>query len=325
MILRRLSLLLCLALVACSKQVPVERDIAPEVVLQRAVRAVQTLDSAQYVLQGDFDTASETLNAVGTVRMDGMLADGGEQLRFQMDLTADVDALGGSSSLSGTLEVVVISEDEVYMNLHSLTSQPSTAFFRPEIIAALAGQWWNVSDGETPSVAKSVTPDPRLLQAQAQVVTVTRDRGITTIHGREVHHYETVLDKQKLTEYLSAIAIEKGEEFDALATADAIEDIEASGQLWIDAQTYYVQKMSWVVQSIPLENGGTASIAFTVSFRNQNDAPAIVPPLDAKQFSPAIFFTLPSEALFPVEVRQQLPQDFDDEALIDIFKQMNSN
>ena len=256
----RLSFVLCFALVACSNPEPVQPDIAPQEVLQRATRAAKTLESAQYVLQGEFDSKTDALSALGTVRMDGMLAGGGEQLRFQMDLTADMESIEGNSSLTGTLEVVVISEEEVYMNIRSLVSQPSSALFQPELIATLAGQWWLLSEDDTPPMAESVTPDPRLLQAQAQVVSVTRDRGVVSIDGRDVHHYDVALDKIKLAEYLSAVALEKGVDFDTKETTDAIEEIQASGQLWIDAETYYVQKINWVVQSMPLDNGGTASI-----------------------------------------------------------------
>ncbi len=322
--LHHLPLVLCFALVACSKQVSVEPQITPQEVLHRATLAVQTLESAQYVLQGDFDMKTDRLSTLGTVRMDGMLADGGEQLQFQLDITAEVASSQGDSSISGLLEVVVISEDEVYMNVHSLNSQPSSAFFRPEMISALAGKWWLLSENDNPPLVKTVTPDPRLLQAQAQVVTVTRDRGITQLSGRDVHHFDVTLDKQKLTKYLAALAQEKGQEFDASKTMQTVDDIQASGQLWIDAETYYVQKINWVVQSMPLENNGTASIAFTITFRNQNSAPTILPPQGAKLFSPAVFFTLPSKALFPEEIRDQLPSTLDDEELLRILQQLNS-
>lgn len=322
--LHRLSLLLCFALSACSNTVSVQPEISPEEVLKLATRAVKTLESAQYTVQGDFDTTSDALTAVGTVRLDGMLADGGEQLRFQMDLTADVDSLSGDSSVSGTLEVVVISEDEVYMNVHSLISQPSTAFFRPEMIGALAGQWWLLSEDQSPPMADSVTPDPRLFQAQAEVVSVTRDRGIEMINGRDAYHYDTVLDKEKLAEYLDAVAEEKGEQFDTEEIIATIDEIEASGQLWIDTETFFVQKINWVVQSMPLKNGGTASITFTVTFRNQNESPAILPPQGAKQFSPAIFYTLPSDALFQEEMHNQYDSGLDDDALLEILQQINS-
>jgi hypothetical protein len=322
--LNRLTILLILALAACGSQVTPENVIPPEEVLQRATRAVQKLDSAQYVAQSDFDINSDKFSAVGTARIDGMLQDAGEQLRFQLDLTADIRGIEGPSSVAGTLEVVVITEDEVYMNIHSLTSQPNSAIFRPEIIGMLSGKWWQLSEGDTLPVAEKITPDPRLLQAQAQVVSVTRDRGITTINGRDTHHYDTTLDKEKLVSYLAAIAKEQFQEFDAAETQAAIEDIKASGQLWIDAETYFVQKIAWVVQSIPLEGDGIASVSFTITFRNHNDAPAIIPPQNAKVFSPAVFFTLPTEALFQEELEYQQDTQFDEDTILDIMQNMNT-
>ncbi len=322
--LHRLSLCVCCALVACSSPTTEQSTVAPEEVLERSTRAVQELESAQYVVQADFDLKTDALSALGTARMDGMLSDGGEQLRFQLDLTSEVASAAGDSSLSGTVEVVVISENEVYLNLHSLSSQPSSEFFRPEMIAALAGKWWLLSEDNSPPITKSVTPDPRLLQAQAQVVSVARDRGIVQINGRDSHHYDVALDTEKLAAYLEAIALEKGQEFDKTKTTKSLEEIQGSGQLWIDAETYFVQKINWVVQSVPLDNGGTASLSFTVTFRNHNDAPAILPPQGATPFSPAIFFTLPSEAMFPEEIQNQLPSDLNDEQLLELLQEMNS-
>ncbi|MAE68570.1 MAG: hypothetical protein QF793_03235 [Candidatus Peribacteraceae bacterium] len=322
--LRNFCLALCALLVACSEQAPTQSSIPPEEVLQRATRAVQTLDSAQYVLQGDFDMKSNTFAAIGTARMDGMLASGGEQLRFQLDLTADIDSFEGPSSIAGTLEVVVISEEEVYMNIHSLSSQPSSTLFRPEMIGVIAGKWWLLSEGDTPPAVESVSPDPRLLQAQAQVVSVTRDRGMTTINGRDVHHYDVALDTEKLVAYLSAVAEENGGEFDAAEVRKEVKAIEASGQLWIDAETYYVQKIEWVVQSLPINRGGAASVKFTITFRNHNDAPAIVPPKDAKQFSPTMFFGLPDDARFPEEIEYEQSPRIDNQKINELIQQMNT-
>jgi hypothetical protein len=210
------------------------------------------------------------------------------------------------------------------MNIHSLSSQPSSTLFRPEMIGVIAGKWWLLSEGDTPPAVESVSPDPRLLQAQAQVVSVTRDRGMTTINGRDVHHYDVALDTEKLVAYLSAVAEENGGEFDAAEVRKEVKAIEASGQLWIDAETYYVQKIEWVVQSLPINRGGAASVKFTITFRNHNDAPAIVPPKDAKQFSPTMFFGLPDDARFPEEIEYEQSPRIDNQKINELIQQMNT-
>lgn len=312
----------CLLLMACA---PGQRagvhSLAPEEVLQRAAKATQSLESAQYVVQGDFESKVDTQSMLGTVRMDGMLQHAGEQLRFQLDVDTDIDDLSGASSVSGTVEVVMIAPDEVYMNIHALTSQPSSTLFQPDVIGKIAGSWWLLPSGDTPPVTGTVTPDPRLLQAQAQVVEVTKDRGVTTVNGRETYHYDVALNKDKLVAFLATAASQKGEVFDAQQVREDLEQLQASGQLWIDAEEFFLQKITWVLQSLPI-GGGTASASLTVTFRNHNAAPPILPPSEFKPFTPAVFFSLPSDALFPEEVVS--PADLSEPQIDQILQQLNS-
>lgn len=314
----------CAFLVACSPEQSVVPNLPPEEVLENAAKATQSLESAQYVVQSEFDASADAWSAVGSLRMDGMLQSAGEQLRFQLDITADVEDVQGSSSIDGTLEVAVISEEEVYMNLHSLIAQPSSTFFNPEMIGAIAGQWWLLPPGDTLPVSASVTPDPRLLQMQSQVISVTRDRGVDTVQGRPSYQYDVVLDKEKLLLYLSAVAKESGQEFDVKEAESKFALVDASGQIWIDAETYYMQKLSWVIQSLPLDNGGEASVSFTITFRNHNEAPTIQPPTDAKPFTPTVFFSLPNDALFPEELPPGALDSLNDESIDELIRQMNS-
>ena len=271
----------------------------PEEVLSQAAKATQTLQSAQYLLQADFDATSASSTTKGTAHIDGILGDAGLELRFTLDLTANQEVRGQAMSISGNVEVVVLPGDEVFLNIHSLTSQPSSTLFKPELIARLADRWWKLPAGDTPVVIGTVTPDPRLLQAQAQVVKVTKDRGMESVNGRSSYHYDVTLDKEKLLAFLEQQAEQKGEEFDVSAAKIQLSEIDASGQIWIDEQTYYLQKLQWMIAAIPMQNGGTASASFTVTFRNLNSAPNITPPEDATIFSPAVLFTMPSEQLAP--------------------------
>ena len=171
----------CLALAACAVQQPSVEALPSDEVLQKATQAAQKLDSAQYLITADVDIDSgNTWQADAIVRMDGMLHNAGEQLRTMSDITAEVeDEADGSYSLNGTVELVVMDKDEeVYLNIHSLTSQPNSSLFPPEVIGQLAGTWWRLPANDTIPASASVTPDPKLLQAQAQVVNVTKDNGI---------------------------------------------------------------------------------------------------------------------------------------------------
>ena len=320
---KRLSIPVSLLLVACS-QTASPSTLSPEQVLKNSVKAVKTLESAQYALEMDFDVNGQGFLASGTANMDGSLADAGQQLQFLVDFSADVKDTQSVSALNGSLEVIALSESEVYVNLQNISAKPQSAVFRPEIVEALTGTWWSLAQGPTSPVAEAVSPDPRLLRAQAEIVSVTRDRGIRTLKGRDTYHYDVELDKQKLLDYLKTVAQEQGNTFDSDAVKQSVEDISASGQLWIDAQDFYVQKLMWVVQSVPLRDGGTASLSFMVTFDNHNNAPDIVPPTDPKTFSPSMLFALPADAQFPAELQRDLPPEFDEAMINDILLNMNS-
>ena len=311
----------CITLAACLSQNGSAR-LSPEEVLQKAADATQTLRSAQYVAQGNFDAALDAWLAEGTVRMNGSLNDAGEQLHFQVDVMANIRDGKEEYTAQGNLEVSLLSRDEVYMNVHSLSSEPPNAIFRPEVLRNLTDRWWLLPPGDTPPEAVGMTPDPRLLQIQSQVVTVSKNRGMETIEGRETYHYDVTLDPEKLLEYLSTLAAERGEAFDAAKVRQDLSGIKASGELWIDAGTFYMQKISWNVQQIPIEGGGTASASVTITFRNHNTAPDLEPPAGAMPFSPAIFFTLPDDAIFPEEIPAGGATGLDEANIEDILRSL---
>lgn len=320
----RSTIFAALLIAACaptqSSTVP---SLQPEEVLSRAAKATHTLKSAQYVADGDFESVSGTQTTSGTFRMDGMLQEAGSQLRFQLDVDATIDDIEQPSSVSGTVEVVMISPAEVYMNVHSLTSQPSSAIFSPSVIGNIAGKWWSLPEGDTPPVVGTVSPDPRLLDAQAQVVEVTKDRGVEEMHGIPSYHYDVALNKQKLITYLSAVAHEKGVEFSAEETSKQLDAVEASGQLWIDAENFYIQKIMWVIQSLPTQTG-TASVSIEITLRNHNKAPQILPPEEFSEFTPAVFLDLPEDALFPEERNEPSGYELDDAEIKNLMQQLNS-
>jgi len=77
--------------------------------------------------------------------------------------------------------------------------------------------------------------------------------------------------------------------------------------LWIDAETFFVQKLSWDITSYPLQTGGDTSLDFTVTFTDHNAAPEITPPKDAKEFSPYELLGLPTEEYINTELTGENP------------------
>ena len=323
----RLRLLLCtvccITLAACAPRGSgATSRFSPEEVLQKAADATQTLESAQYTVQGSFDAAIDAQLAEGTVRMDGSLHDAGEQLHFRMDVMANIRDGKEEYTAQANLEVSLLSRDEVYMNVHSLSSEPPNAIFRSEVLRNLTDRWWLLPPGDTPPEAVGMPPAPRLLRMQSEVVTVAKDRGMETIDGKEAYHYDVTLDTEKLMGYLSTLAAERGEAFDVTDVKEDLSGITASGELWIDAETFYMRKISWNVQQIPIKGGGTASASVTITFRNHNAAPALEPPFEAKPFTPAIFFSLPDDALFPEEIPAGGGANIDDANIQDILRSL---
>lgn len=322
---RRCSVILSVCLLcACSSQQVSVPHLPPEEVLQRAAKATQTLDSAQYTIQADFDTNSEVLSVQGKAQIDGSLREAGKQLRFLADISADIKQLQERATVDGAIEIIMMSEDEVYVRVHSLQTSPSDAMFSPVILAAISGGWWLLPADNPPPIASSITPDPRLLEMQSHVISVERDRGIDTISGRDAYHYDVVINTEKLLAYLSEVYQKQNDTFDRSAYEESFIHMQAQGELWIDAENFYMQKLQWEISDLPLDGGDTASVAFTVHFRNHNSTPQITPPADAKQFTPEALFALPQEALFPEELLQNASDPNNDRAIEDLIRHMNS-
>ncbi|MBT5237110.1 hypothetical protein HOL63_01930 [Candidatus Peregrinibacteria bacterium] len=312
-----------LFLVACSGGSIDIQPLPPEDVLAKAAKATQSLESTKYILTGNVKARSSDFWSVsGSVRVDGVLRGAGKQMRFQMDTDADVTTAEGQFNVDGTLEVIVASEDEVYMNLHSLTTQPPNPILRPDLVGKLASKWWLLPQGDALPVTGQVTPDPRLLHAQSQVVRIVKDNGIKNMNGASVYHYNVELDKEKLVAYMKQAA-EGSAEFDAAAIKESLEDVIATGQLWVDASTYFVHKLQWDIEGYPLQNGGNLTAKFTVDFSDHNSAPEIIPPADAKVFSPYELLSFPNDTIGDDELFEG-DSSLDDDTINSILRSMDS-
>ncbi|MDP7476905.1 MAG: hypothetical protein QF442_00485 [Candidatus Peribacteraceae bacterium] len=319
----RFLLCVCTLLLACSPgQSSDVQELPSEEVLSLAAQATKKMISAQYTAAGTFNADNASGDAIdGKFRMDGVLQDSGEQMRFQMDLDADFSDRSGSYNVDSTLEVVSISEDEVYMNLHSITVNPNCDLFRPELIGKIAGQWWRLPADDSLPISGEVAPDPKLLHAQSQIITVTKSLGIDTIGSSNAYHYEVELDKKKLLAYLAASGKDTASG-DIQEIAEDMKNVVTNGEIWIDTETYFMHKISWSVSGLPISTG-TASAEFVIDFRNHNAAPEIVPPTSAKIFSPLILLSNPQ---LDLEFENSL-QDMDDsdELLDELIRTMNGN
>lgn len=298
--------------------------LPPEEVLQNTARASQSLDSANYVLDGQYAIHADSLQvSSGNVHTEGTVSHGGEQLQFLFTVNGDVTQGEQKSTLSGTLEVIVAGAQAVYMKLHALNVQPSNDIFRPDLVGQFAGKWWILpSDTQTVGTV-NVTPDPKVLQAQSQVVRVVEDDGLRELNGRQVYFYKVELDQQKLLAYLETLAQQKGEPFDKASMQETVSHITGEGELWIDAETFQLHKVTWDLKNVPLNTIGHIDVSVTVNFSNHNAAAPITIPTDAEMLSPAALLGVPPPQ-YPEQVLPGAPPELEQEMIDELLHNMQT-
>lgn len=227
----------------------------------------------------------------GTLQATGRMQHGGEQLQFA--LTGDGRA-GPENSEQGygwhvRADVVVAGENEVYLAVHELSTDPPDALLPPGFLQGLLGQWWRLPQRAAHAPA-GITPDPKLLTMQTEVIDVARDRGIETHLGRQAYHYDTTINREKLLQFLEEVARERKEPPDRAGWEAMIAEADAQGQLWIDTETFFVLGLQWTITAQMKEK--PLHIAVQMELSDVNAAPPIEPPSDAR---PLPFSSLESE------------------------------
>lgn len=270
-------------------------------VLDRAAEAARNLQSATFT--ADLSLKADT-GISGTVHADGRLQNGGDQWDFTLRA-----ALGGGfmQNIDVTADVIVIEENEVYVRMQNAGNTALPFPLGPDA----AGLWLRLpSAGRQSPPAADVTPDPRLLAMQAGVVKVTKDRGIVRQGDRRVYHYDVATDEEKFRAFLKEVATERGEEMPEEELNRLLVDTQLTGQLWIDAETFEMLRVSWGATP-RTENGYEGSL--TVELRDHNAAPPIVPPegaqsLDSVLSAPSDVVPFMDAGNLPPEEREQLQQ-----------------
>ncbi|MDD5102836.1 MAG: hypothetical protein PHX93_00375 [Candidatus Peribacteraceae bacterium] len=274
-------------------------------VMALAARKSRALQSARLTGDGRFRLEGGALPASGTVELNGVLQDAGDSV----EMSVTVDALlspGGNQSqtfrLQGAGEMLVASKKELFFRIQSLSTEPDDSLFQPELVQLLTGRWWalpapdSAQEGTVPG--GTMTPSPGVLRAQAQVVRVTEDRGTVTLDGAPAYHYAVAIDPDKLLAYLAEVASARNETPDRAGLSAAIAGLQATGEMWIDAQTYSLRQVSWEIAKLQTDQG-VLSGSFTVRLSEFDRAPPVAPPADAQPFSPASFFGLQSAQNVP--------------------------
>lgn len=287
-----------------------------EEVMTLAAQKSRAMQSARLTGDGRFRLEGGALPTSGTVELNGVLQDAGDSVQMSVTVDALVSPGGNRAQtfrLQGAGDMIVAGKKELYFKIESLSTEPDGSLFQPELVQLLAGQWWalpvaaSAQEGTVPG--GTMTPSPSVLRAQAQVVRVTEDRGTVTLDGASVFHYAVAIDPEKLVAYLEQVASARKEKFDRTSVANSISGLQATGEMWIDAQTYALKKAMWQIQELKTEQGKLSG-SFEVSLSDFDSAPPVAPPSDAKPFSPAAFFGLnpaqnvPGGSLTPEQLEQ---------------------
>ncbi len=246
-----------LLLASCARKSP----IPPEEVLRRAVSASGQLQSASFTVEADVQISAPGLNGGGSLKLSGVLQDGGNATKFALDVDGSVAQ--GSQPLSGkaTIHVASDRDREMFFLIDSLELSSDNPLFTQESLQKLLHHWWKIPQKNAGSMVP-VSPDPGLLRAQSEVVKVTKDLGVFSLDGSDAYHYGVTLDPQKMAAYLQRLSEENHRPLDRDTTLDDLGAYETKGELWIDAETFFVRKIQWTIRP---RSGKSVPYALTVT------------------------------------------------------------
>lgn len=278
----RLMSLACIGLLLAS--CTTRSSVPPADVLSRAARVTRDLQSARFTVNATFEVALPSdVSARGTLGADGRMQDAGRQLQFTFQTNGQT--MGGDRTtwhVQG--DVMVAGEQEVYAFIRDVTVRPPHPLLQPALLGPFLGTWWRLPPGSSATTTgpTGVTPDPRFLRMQAEVVDVVRDRGIETFHDRTAHHYDVTLNREKLVHFLEEVARERGQTAQPETWRKFVDQVEAAGELWIDAEEYFIRGVQWTLTMPGQANPFTLTLR--VELRDFHQADPIVPPTDAQNF-----------------------------------------
>lgn len=292
--------ILFLALVGCTR-LP---ELSSDEVLRRAARVSGDLESSVFSLDASTTTSPGTAL---TFDVEGVFQSGGDQVEAKGNIEGHIQQQNTRHAVQSTFETFIAWDEDVYLKISSLDIKPSYPLLSAEALEMFRDRWWRIPQTKAEAGSSRIAPDPGILRAQAEVVSVTRNLGGTTVNGRPAFHYAVALDRQKLLEYLAQVAGARGEEFDREGMQVLLEGIDATGELWIDAESFLMHRLTW---EITKKDGAASSMTrVSLTFRDHNAAPVIAPPKGATDFSPLLF--LEGSSPFPPLPGGSVPEGLD--------------
>lgn len=262
----------------------------PEVVLEKSIIASKELQSVRFDGHMQFDNvrSGTTIASDGSLSFDGMMKNAGKQMLLNFDCNGNArneaeDPLrfGGELMVLGDKDMYVFI-DEIRFPGHSSLSTDTQD---------MLNKWWVLSGNQNEANADSLTPDPRLLRIQSEIVDILDDRGISSENGYDVIRYDVTLNKDKLASFLfDHSANGSGRTLDDIRSS--IDSLASEGELSIDAETFVLRRIAWHLTYGDKNNG--SSIDFDVEFSDHNGEMEISPPVDALPLPSDVTDFLPS-------------------------------
>lgn len=263
-----LSLVFVLLLSSCSSDV----SLSPEEVLTNAIQTSQQLDSVSITLEGaGMFTKSDTESVDLHIDATGTLHNQDRELELELEGNGVYTVGDSETAIDGSIGLILLNNNEIYVNLHTFSSEPVDAVMPEELRDHIAEKWYLIKGKESP-VTSQLSVDPDLLSAQTKVIAFEEDLGTVLINGDPNYHYRISVDPEKLAE---------------LKQVDASEiDLTASGEVWIHQQTFQISKLSWDITKLELSNEQVLEGEIDLRFTNHNVANPITPPKEYLRFSP---------------------------------------
>ncbi len=277
--LKRSFLVGCVLLVGCAP-----KELPNNEVLERATLASQTLASSAFSISmnGTFTALETGQQVTGTFTSEGATDDHGKKMsqHIEADLT-----WGGVTKPAHVLFAANTSviNSQTFFSIEKIQLEPNSAENMFSFLTPLTGKWWVMPSSVTGSL--NIAPDPNVLKAQAQVVRVERDEGIQKTENGYAYHYFVSLDQEKFQRFLKDAG-----QWDE-TQLENMKDLKATGELWIDAKTFYLESAVWKIESAPVMDG-TLSATITIQLRDHDEAQDITQPESADVF-PTEDFSLP--------------------------------
>lgn len=268
---RLIPLFLILPLVlSCAQQ----SDLPPEQVMRNMIIANREMRSAHFLGTASFSGIPILPLGIndGEVRWEGDMQDAGRQLQFSLALSGN-QAEDATSSMRIAADIIVLDSTEVYLRLDDLSlKEDATTDPASQLTSLLGNTWWSL----TPQSARdgaALSPDPRYLRMQAETVRVEKNRGITTLNGRDVFLYDVTIDPEAYRSFMTSLSTSSGSQLMKSASGTALQIPQGEGSLWIDTQTFLLQRAQWNIRL-----NDDAQLRMDITFSKQQEPVTILPP-----------------------------------------------